>query len=171
MSGQNVGGVQAADDVAWHRADATEPVGAAAFEIIGIPRSKDPALIIDCDLQPPGQDNPAFLAVMHQRHFSSVCAGLIAFLQDLKAAAEQVIADLPVGNRPLADLDQFVGPVKRFLRPIGLEGKKLRKPDRDTVENALQRADGWVGRIGLDQRNRRVGHAGPAWPIPAVKDC
>jgi hypothetical protein len=61
---------------------------------------------------------------------------------------------LPISTSSSAAVECLAG----LLR---LEGEKLRKSDRDSVKDALQRADGWVGGIGLDQRNGGVRHARP----------
>ena len=79
-----------------------------AFEIIGVAGIEDTALVVDGHLQPARNHDAAFLAVMCQRYPAGVAARLVAFLEDLQAPAKQIVADLPIGDRLLADLGQFV---------------------------------------------------------------
>ncbi|MOA16717.1 hypothetical protein D3C78_1369450 [compost metagenome] len=103
---------------------------------------------------------------MNQRHLAGIGARLVTFLQDLQAAAENIFPYLPEGDRPLADFDQFIRPVKGLPACLRLESEKLGKTDRYTVKNALQRTDGWVGGVGFDQRNRRIGDTGTSCQFP-----
>src|SRR5829696_7689470 len=96
------------------RADATKPMRSPAFEIIGIAGIEDTAFVVDGDLQPARDHDAAFLAVMGQRHPAGVAARLVALLENLQAAAEQIVADLAEGDRFLADLGQFVGAIERL---------------------------------------------------------
>src|SRR4051794_31929885 len=106
-----------------------------ALEIIGITGAKDTPLAIDGHLDAAGNDDAAFLAVVHQRYAPGVAAGTILLAQDLQRAAEQIVADLHVGDRLLADLGQLVGTIERLARPLRLDGEELRQPHRDAVEN------------------------------------
>src|SRR5262245_52043040 len=126
-----------ADHLARLVADAAEAVRAAAFEVIGVAGSKDAALAVNSHFQPAGDDDAAFLAVMHQRHAAGVAAGAVTLMQDLQRAAEQAVADLQIRDRLLADLGQFVRPIKSLARPLRLDGKEFGKPHRDAVEDAL----------------------------------
>src|SRR3954464_6541119 len=121
-----------ADHLARLGADATEPMRPAAFEIIGVTGPEDAAFAVDRHFQPARKNDPAFLAVMDQRDAPGVAAGLVALLQNLQAAAEQIVADLAVGDRTLADLAQLVGTVERLARPVGFEGEEFRHSHRDT---------------------------------------
>jgi hypothetical protein len=85
-----------ADDLTGHRADASETVRASALEIVSIPRTKDPTLVLDRDLQPSGKDDSTFLPLVDQRNLPGVGTGLITFSQHLKISAEHALADLPV---------------------------------------------------------------------------
>src|SRR5438132_3307728 len=109
-----------ADHLARLVADAAEAVRAAALEIIGIAGAEDAALGIDGHFQPTRDDDAAFLAVMHQRHAAGVAAGAVMLAQNLQRAAEQIVADLQIGDRLLADLGQFVGAIKRLARAFRL---------------------------------------------------
>src|SRR5215218_2640003 len=93
----------------------------AALEIIGIAGPKDAALALDRHLEPAAENDAALLAIVDQRGTAGVAARFVAFFQDLQRAPEQVLADLPIGDQPLADLGQFVGPVENLARPVGLE--------------------------------------------------
>ena len=42
---------------------------------------------------------------------------------------------------------------------LGFEGEEFGHADRHPVEDALQRAHGRVHAVGLDQGDRRIGHA------------
>src|SRR5260370_24743460 len=149
-----------ADHFAGLCADAAETVWPAAFEIIGIAGMEDMALVVDRHLQPAGDHDAAFLAFVNQRHPAGVAAGLVALLQDLQGATEQIVPDLAIRNRLLADLGQFVGAVERFLLPLRLKGEEFGQSHWNTVEDALERADGGIHLVGFDQRDRRIGHAG-----------
>jgi len=133
---------------------------AAAFEVVGIARAENAAFVIHCHLQAAGEHDAAFLSFMHQWHLAGIGARLVALLQNLQAAAEEVFADLPIGNGALADFDQFLRRIEGLFRRFRFEGEEFGKSDRDAVENAFQRTDGWIGRIGFDQRDRRIGNAG-----------
>src|ERR1700754_1778245 len=85
-----------ADHLARLVADAAEAVRAAALEIIRIARPEDAPLAIDRHLQPAGDHDAAFLAVMHQRHAAGVAAGPVVLAQNLQCAAEQAVADLQI---------------------------------------------------------------------------
>src|SRR6478736_3752680 len=148
-----------ADDLARLGADAAEAVGPAALEIIGVAGPEDAALAVNSHFQPAREHDPAFLAIVHQRDAPGVAAGLVALLQDLQAATEQIVTDLAIGDRPLADFAQLVGTVKRLARAVGFEGEEFRHPHRDAVQDALERADRRIHLVGFDQRDRRVGHA------------
>ena len=97
---------------------------------------------------------------MNQRDTSGVATPFVALLQDLERAAEQVIADLSKGDRSLADFTQLVGAVKRLARPVGFEREEFRHSHRDAIQDALERADRGIHLVGLDERDRRVGHPG-----------
>src|SRR5262245_31474414 len=155
-----------ADHLARLVADAAEAVRAAAFEIIGVAGPEDAALAVDCHFQPAGDDDAAFLAVMHQRHAAGVAAGAVTLMQDLQRAAEQAVADLQIGDRLLADFGQLISAVKRLARPLRLDGEEFRQAHRDAVEDALERADRRVHLVGLDQRDRRIGDAGAFCKLP-----
>src|SRR5882762_5392597 len=133
-----------ADHLARLGADAAETVRPAALEIIGVAGPEDAAFAVDRHFQPARENDPAFFAIMHQRDASGVAAGLVTLFQYLQRAAEQIVADLKVRDRPLADLAQLVGTIKRLARPVGFEGEEFRHSHRDTVQDALQRADGRV---------------------------
>src|SRR6266702_2907372 len=133
---------------------------AAAFEIIGIARIEDAALVLDSDLELAGDYDAAFLAVMHQMDAAGVAAGLVALFQDLEVAAEQIVADLAIGDRLLADLGQLFWAVEDLAPCLRLQRKELGEPHRDAVEDALERADRRVHLVGFDQRDRRIGDAG-----------
>src|SRR5262245_57721261 len=148
-----------ADHLARLVADAAESVRTAALEIIGIAGAEDAAFAINRHLQPARDHDAAFLAVMHQRHAAGVAAGPVVLVQNLQRAAEQAVADLQIGDRLLADLGQFVRPIKSLARPLRLDGKEFGKPHRDAVEDALERAHRRIHLVGLDQRDRRVGDA------------
>ena len=108
----------------------------------------------------PADHDAAFLALMDQRHPAGVAAGLVAFFENLQRAAEQIVADLAIGDRLLADLGQFVGSIERLARPLRLDGEEFGQSHRNAVEDALERADRGVHLVGFDQRDRRIGHAG-----------
>src|SRR6202171_771216 len=129
-----------ADHLAGFCANAAKPVRPTAFEIIGVAGIEDMALVVDGHLQPAGDHHAAFLALMHQRHPAGVAARLVALFQNLQGAAEQIVADLAIRDRFLADLGQFVGPVKGFLLSLRLDGEEFGQPHRNTVENTLERA-------------------------------
>src|SRR6476469_9587326 len=93
-----------ADHLAGLGADAAETMRPAAFEIIGVAGPEDAAFAVDRHFQPARENDPAFLAIVHQRDTSGVAAGLVTLLQDLQRPAEQIVADLAIGDRPLADL-------------------------------------------------------------------
>lgn len=97
-------GCARADDFTRDWPDAAEPVRMMTFEIVGIAWPKDPPLVVNSDLQASGQDDPTFLAVVHKRNLAGIRPWLIALLQNLKAAAEQVVADLPIRDRSLSYL-------------------------------------------------------------------
>src|SRR6266568_7354401 len=59
--------------------------------------------------RPAAENDAALLAIMHQRGTAGVAARLAALLEDLQPAAEHVVADLAIGDQPLADLGQPVG--------------------------------------------------------------
>ena len=63
------------DDLAGLVPDAAESVRATTLEIIGIAGTQDAPLAIDGDLQPAADYDPAFLAVVDQRHAAGVGAG------------------------------------------------------------------------------------------------
>ena len=148
------------DHFARLAADATKPMRAAAFEIIGVAGIEDTALVIDGHLQPARDHDAAFFAVMGQRHPAGVAARLVALLEDLQAAAEQIVADLTEGDRLLADLGLFVGAIEGLARPLRLDSEEFGEPHRQAVEDALERTDGGVHLVRFDKRDRRIGHAG-----------
>src|SRR6266702_2383617 len=129
-----------------------------ALEIIGVAGSEDAAFAVHGYFQPARENDAAFFAVVNQRNAPGVAAGLITLFQYLQRTAEQIVADLAIGDRPFADLAQLVGTVKCLARPVGFEGEELRHAHRDAVEDALQRADRRVHLVGFDQRDGRVGH-------------
>src|SRR5688572_27884536 len=83
------------------RADATKTVRSPAFEIISVAGIEDTALVVDRDLEPAADHDAAFLAVMGQRHPAGIAARLVAFLENLQAPAEKIVADLAEGDRLL----------------------------------------------------------------------
>jgi hypothetical protein len=143
-----------ADDFAGDGADAAEAVWTAAFEIIGVAWPQNSAFLIDADFQAAGKDDAAFLSVVDERNLSGVGSRLVAFLQYLQAAPEEIVAHLQEGDRTLADFRQFIGAIEGLSRAFRLEGKEFRQTDRYAVEDALQRADGRIGSVGFDQRDR-----------------
>lgn len=68
-----------------------------ALEVIGIARIEDAALVLDGDFELSRDHDAAFLPVMDEVNAPGVAAGLVALLQDLQAATEQIVADLPMG--------------------------------------------------------------------------
>ena len=114
---------------------------AAALEIVSVAGSEDPAFTIHGHLESAAENDTAFFAIVNQRDTSGVATRFVTLLQDLERAAEQIIADLSKGDRSLADLGQFVGPVKCLARPLGFEREEFGHSHRDAVENALERPD------------------------------
>src|SRR5512133_2831613 len=106
-------------------ADAAEAVRAAAFEIIGVAGIENAALVVDGHLEPARDHDAAFLAVMGQRHPAGVAAGLVALLENLQAAAEQIVAHLAERDRLLTDLGQFVGAIERLAWPFRFDREEL----------------------------------------------
>ena len=121
---------------------------AAALEVVGVAGSEDATFAINGHLESAAENDTAFFAIVNQRDTSGVATRFVTLLQDLERAPEQVIADLSKGDRSLADLGQFVGPVKCLARPLGFEREEFGHSHRDAVENALERPDG--GFIWLD---------------------
>src|SRR6266550_5385576 len=149
-----------ADQFARLGTDAAEAVRPAALEIVGVAGSEDAAFAIDGHLESAAENDAAFLSIVNQRDTSGVTTRFVALLQDLERAAEQVIADLSKGDRSLADFTQLVGAVKRLARPVGFEREEFRHSHRDAIQDALERADRGIHLVGLDERDRRVGHPG-----------
>ena len=149
-----------ADHLARLGADAAKSMRTAAFEIIGIAGIEDAALVVDGHLEPAGDHDAAFLALVNQRHPAGVAAGFVSLLENLQRAAEQIVADLAIGDRLLADLGQFVGSIEGLARPLWLDGEEFGQSHRNAVEDALERADRRIHLVGFDQRDRRIGHAG-----------
>src|SRR5690606_22698738 len=91
-----------ADDLARNRADAAEAVGAAAFKVVGITGPQDAALGVDCNLQPPTDDDAPFLTIMHERHTTRVGPRFIAFFQDLQRPPDEIFSHLAIRDPALA---------------------------------------------------------------------
>src|SRR6187402_854174 len=139
---------------------------AAALEVVGIAGIEDASLVLDGDFELSRDHDAAFLAVMNEMHASGVAAGLIALFQNLEVAAEQIVADLAIGDRLLAYLGQLFGAVEDLAPRLRLQREKLGEPHRDAVEDALERADRRVHLVGFDQRDRRIGDAGALGECP-----
>lgn len=65
---------------------------------------------------------------MNQRHLAGIGARLVTFLEDLQAAAEDILTHLPEGDRPLADFNQFIRPVKALRLVSGSKAKNSARP-------------------------------------------
>ena len=59
-----------------------------------------------------------------------------------------------------AFVGKLVGAVKRLARPVRFEREEFRHSHRDAIQDALERADRGIHLVGLDERDRRVGHPG-----------
>ncbi len=149
-----------------HRPDTAETMWSAAFEIIGVAGSEDPALFIHRHLEPTGQHDTALLSFVNKRNLARIGARLVALLQDLQTAAKQIIADLAIGDLAFADLDKLFCRIEGLLRLIRLKGEEFCEPDGNAIENALQRPNGRIGGVGFDQRYGGVRHARALGQLP-----
>src|SRR3954470_5626992 len=131
-----------------------------ALEVVGIPGIENAALVLDGDFELSRNHDAAFFAVMDEVNASGVAAGFIALLQDLQAATEQIVADLPIGDRLLAHLGQLFAAVEDLAPARRLQREEFGEPHRNAVEDALECPHRRIHLVGFDQRNRRIGDAG-----------
>ena len=106
---------------------------------------------------------------MDEVHAPGVAAGLVALLQNLQAAAEQIVADLPIRDRLLADLGvsryQLTEPERGFS--FMAEGPLDMRMDRSQGATAAELVNftsekelaDLIYRFGEERRSRRISRA------------
>ncbi|MGY4502313.1 hypothetical protein ACVWYH_006270 [Bradyrhizobium sp. GM24.11] len=62
---------------------------------------------------------------MNEMNAPGVAAGLVALLQDLQGSAEQIVADLPIRDRLLADFGELFGAVEDLAAALRLKREEL----------------------------------------------
>jgi hypothetical protein len=94
--------------MAWLRTHAPKSMWAPTLEVVCIPRTEEFSLIVNGYFQSSRKYYSAFLTVMDKWHLSRIRARLIALFQNLETSPEQVLANLPVGDRTFSDFHKFV---------------------------------------------------------------
>lgn len=109
-------------------------------------------------------------------HPPGIGPDLIAFVQDRHGAPELAATDPAQRQLALADFNQLIRLIECGLFGLWLKREEIRQADGDAIQNAAQRPDRRVHLVGLDHRDRGIGHIGPfgqralRQPLPFAQD-